>query len=173
MGTPRLFGGAKSSARRKEPSVFFQRDEARRRFLQSNLYPGFAERVAQRIGETAAWVYSRVEGHAAMSAALEVELLTEVPPEQAVRRLREDAAKLGFAVARIPGATAIQDDPVSQLASTIPALARAAESAVNALVDGVISAEEVGLVRQDAETAVVLIENAVATFEVAAGTRLL
>jgi hypothetical protein len=173
MSTPRLFGGAKGNARRNEHSAFFQRDEARRRFLQSNLYPGFAERVARRIGETAAWVYRRVEGHAAMSAALEVELLTEVPPEAAVRRLREDAAKLGFAVAQIPGATGIENDPVAQLASTIPALARAAESAVNALVDGVISADELGLVRQDAETAVVLIENAVATFEVAAGTRLL
>jgi hypothetical protein len=173
MSTPRLFGGCKSSARRNEPSAFFQRDEARRRFLQSNLFPGFAERIAQRIGESAAWVYRRVEGKAPISAELQIELLTEVPPEQAVRRLREDAARLGFAVAEIPGARGIQAAPVSQLAEALRLQARAAEAAINALVDSIVTPEEAEAVRVDADAATVLTINAVATLEVAAGTRLL
>lgn len=171
-GTPRLFGGCKSSARRNEPSAFFQKDEARRRFLQSNLSQGFAERIAQRIGESAAWVYRRVEGKASISAELEVELLMEIPPEAAVRRLRADAARLGFAVAEIPGARGLQPAPVSMLAESLRRQARACETAINALVDAVVTSEEAEAVRVDADAATILTVNAVATLEAAAGARL-
>lgn len=173
MSTPRLFGGAKSSARRNEPSSFFQKDEARRRFLQSNLYQGFADRVGQRIGESAAWVYRRVEGKAPISAELQIELLCEIPPEAAVRRLREDAARIGFAVATLPKATSLHASPVAMLAESLRLNARAAESAINALVDLIVTPEEAAAVREDADASSVLAMNAAATLEVTAGTRLL
>lgn len=172
-GIPRLFGGSKGCARRNEASSFFQRDEARRRFLQSNLIQGFAERVAQRIGESAEWVYRRVEGKASISAELEIELLLEIPPEAAVRRLREDASRLGFAVAEIPGARGIQAAPVSQLAESLRLQARACETAINALTDAVVTVEELEAIRPDVESSMVLTANALGTLEVAAGRRLL
>lgn len=173
MGTPRLFGGAKGDGRCAANDAFDEIEDTRRRAIQCALLPGFAQRIASRIGRSAAWVYRRIEGKAPISAFLEWELLRELPPDISVRRLREDAARLGFAVAQIPGARGLQPAPVSMLAESLRRQARACESAINALVDAVVTAEEVEAVREDADAATVLTSNAVATLEVAAGRRLL